>query len=225
MNRNRLRETVIFEGFDEEEIGEALQLLRAKTRTYEKGERIFCAGDTTELMGLVLSGSVTIESNDLWGNRTILNYASEGQFFAETYAFLRNEVLLVDVAANETCEILFLAVGRLLLPEVQARAWSGKMTANLMTISARKNLMLSRRSFHTAPKTIRERVMAYLNSFALQAHSTSFEIPFDRQQLADYLNVERTALSKELGKMRADGLISYRRSHFTIKKFDRDLAF
>jgi CRP-like cAMP-binding protein len=92
-----------------------------------------------------------------------------------------------------------------------------KYIANLLTISAHKNLILSGRSFHIAPKTIRGRVMAYLNSVSLQKNSREFDIPFDRQQLADYLNLERSALSKELGKMQRDGLISCRKNHFTIR--------
>ena len=87
---------------------------------------------------------------------------------------------------------------------------------NLLTVATRKNLILSGRSFHTAPKTIRGRVLAYLNSVSLQKKNTEFDIPFDRQQLADYLNLERTALSKELGKMQREGLIECRKNHFRL---------
>ena len=90
------------------------------------------------------------------------------------------------------------------------------MTTNLLTISAHKNLHLSGRSFHISPKTVRGRVMAYLNTVSLQKHSKEFDIPFDRQQLADYLNLERTALSKELGRMQKEGLIWTRKSHFVV---------
>ena len=91
-----------------------------------------------------------------------------------------------------------------------------RFVSNLLIISTHKNLMLSSRSFHTAPKTIRGRVMAYLNSVSMQKHAREFNIPFDRQQLADYLNLERTALSKELGKMKRDGLIDYYKNSFKI---------
>ena len=91
-----------------------------------------------------------------------------------------------------------------------------KLTRNLLMISAGKNLHLSNRSFHTAPKMVRVRVMAYLGTVALRKGCNDFDIPFDRQQLADYLNVERTALSKELGKMQADGLIKTKKSHFIL---------
>ncbi len=111
---------------------------------------------------------------------------------------------------------MFLSVGELTGADVWATPWGARLAVNLLRISAEKNLTLSRRAFHTAPKTIRGRVLAYLNSVALQTGKTSFAIPFDRQQLADYLNVERTALSKELGKMRRDGLIRCEKNRFTL---------
>ena len=123
--------------------------------------------------------------------------------------------MLVDAVANDTCRILFLDI-RGLLKTNALEGWQGKLIRNLLIISAQKNYHLSGRSFHTAPKSIRGRVMAYLNTVALQKKKTSFEIPFDRQQLADYLNVERSALSKELGKMQRDGIIKTRKNHFEI---------
>ena len=174
------------------------------------------AGSSTDRMGIVLEGSVTIESNDIWGNRTILSHVESGQFFAETYALLEDETMLVDVIANENCRILFLKVGNLNHLISLNNAWSNELIANLLSISVRKNLHLSGRSFHTSPKTIRGRVMSYLNTVSLQRGTKEFDIPFDRQQLADYLNVERTALSKELGRMQSDGIINFRKNHFRL---------
>ncbi len=199
-----------------EEIRTALRALQAHPRSCPKGETLLRAGETTDSMGLVLKGSVTIESDDPWGNRTILSHVGPGQFFAETYAFLGETVLLVDVRANEDCRILFFRVGLLRSPALRAEPWLLRLMANLLTISSHKNLSLSGRSFHTAPRTIRARLLAYLHSVSLQKRSREFDVPFDRQQLADYLNVERTALSKELGRMRDAGLIAFRRSHFVL---------
>ena len=171
------------------------------------------AGTGTRQMGLVLSGSVTIESNDMWGNRTILSHVGVGQCFAETYALLPGEPMLVDVTANEPCRILLLQIQGL---PGRRESWAGKLLANLLMISVQKNLHLSWRSFHTAPKTIRGRVQSYLNAVSLQTGSRTFDVPFDRQQLADYLNVERTALSKELGKMQKEGLLTVRKNRFCL---------
>ena len=218
MEAQVLSGTMLFRGLEEDEIEAACRALQAEQKRFEKGEVILPAGQTTERMGLVLSGSVTVESNDLWGNRTILSHVGPGQFFAETYAFLEDEPMPVDVVANEDCRILFVRIAVLRTLRPAEAAWMTRLTNNLLTISAHKNLTLSGRSFHTAPKSIRGRVMAYLNSVSLQKHSTSFDIPFDRQQLADYLNVERTALSKELGKMKAEGIIGVHMNHFTLRR-------
>ena len=217
MDARLLQNTMLFLGMTELEITEALQVLEAHETRCEKGETLLRAGSVTERMGLVLEGSVTIESTDAWGNRTIISRAGPGQVFAETYALLDREPLLVDVVANEDCRVLFLRIGGAETLAAVAASWAFKFTANLLAISSRKNLHLAGRSFHTAPKTVRGRVMAYLNTVSLQTRSREFDIPFDRQQLADYLNVERTALSKELGKMQNDGLISVKKGHFIIR--------
>ena len=216
MDTGFLRKSMLFKGMTEEEILSALSSFHAQEKTYKKGQALLHAGDITEELGLVLEGSVTIESNDAWGNRTILSHVGSGQLFAETYALLDDEPLLVDVIANEDCRILFLRVGNTHELTAAAAPWASRFAENVLTISALKNLHLSGRSFHTAPKTVRGRVLAYLNTVSLQTQSREFDIPFDRQQMADYLNVERTALSKELGKMQAAGLIRTRKKHFII---------
>jgi CRP-like cAMP-binding protein len=253
-----IKDTVIFRGMTETEITAALEGLNAADKKYRKGATILHAGSTTRCMGLVLEGSVTIENNDVWGNKTILSHVGKNEFFAETYGFLADEPLLVDVVANEDCHILFLTIGSLrrgmsnlkrspgLNPqlgsgsssgmsagmsselslgknsnfssELMSDAWSVKVVSNLLTISTHKNLALSVRSLHTAPKAIRARVMSYLNSISIQQDATHFDIPFDRQQMADYLNVDRTALSKELRKMKDDGLIDFHKNHFRLKE-------
>lgn len=216
MNTDMLKKTILFRGMNEEEIREALKRLTVKEKHYKKGETILYAGDSTPYLGLVLNGSATIENNDIWGNRTILSRVEKGQFFAETYALLKEEPLLVDVTASESCTILFLRIGSLHELTRINEPWIQKFLTNMLTISTQKNLLLSNRSFHTAPKTIRGRVMAYLNSVSVKKQRREFDIPFDRQQLADYLNLERSALSKELGKMQREGMISVKKNHFII---------
>ena len=213
MDTQQLQKTMLFQGMTDSEIAEALQVLEAHEKCYKKGETLLIAGTITERLGLVLEGSVTIESNDAWGNRTIISHVGLGQVFAETYALLDDEPMLVDVTASEDCRILFLRSGRIQSLKNSLEPWALKYITNLLTISMHKNMVLSGRSFHTAPKSIRGRVMA---SVSLQKHSREVDIPFDRQQLADYLNLERSALSKELGKMKGDGLISCRKNHFVI---------
>ncbi len=215
----------LFHGMSPEELSDSLAHLDARKRSYRKGTFLLRAGSTTRCMGIVLSGSVTIESTDLCGNCTILSHIGPGGIFAETYACLEKEVLLVDVRANEDCVILFLSTECIKNQPSVPESWQYKLVRNLLMISARKNLLLSGRSFHTASRTIRGKVLAYLHSISLQTRSDAFDIPFDRQQLADYLNVDRTALSKELGKMKREGIITFRRNHFGIRPHYMDEIF
>lgn len=218
MDVSKIKNTILFRRMSEKEISDALEGLRAVTKKYKKGATILHAGSVTKRMGLVLEGSVTIENNDVWGNRTIFSHVGKNQFFAETYGLLANEPMLVDVVANEDCNILFLSIGSLGRGFPDQESWIAKIMNNLLIISTQKNLTLSGRIFHTAPKTIRGRVMSYLNSVSIQKGMTEFDIPFDRQQMADYLNLDRTALSKELRKMKDDGLIDFHKNHFHLKE-------
>ena len=211
-----LKNSMIFRGMSDDDVADSLRFLEANEQNFRKGATILHAGDITDRLGLVLQGSVTIESDDVWGNRTILSNADIGEIFAETYALLDGEPMLVNVVANEDCRILFLRIGSLKRLQNNMEQWTMRLVTNLLIITTHKNLVLSSRSFHTAPKTVRGRVMAYLNSVSMQKHAREFNIPFDRQQLADYLNLDRTALSKELGKMKKDGLIDYYKNAFKI---------
>ncbi|MCI1497938.1 MAG: Crp/Fnr family transcriptional regulator [Atopobiaceae bacterium] len=206
----------LFKGMDAQGLEEMAKELHAHEERYQRDELILRAGSLTHSLGIVLSGSVTIESNDVWGTRTILGFASAGEVFAETYALLPAEPLLVDVRAHEACRILFIRIS--LVPRYLAakKPWAIQLATSLLMTASRKNLMLSRRSFLIASKSVREKVMAYLNAEAIKHKADTFEIPFNRQQLADYLNVERTALSKELSRMQSDGYISFRKNRFTI---------
>ncbi|MCR5272018.1 MAG: Crp/Fnr family transcriptional regulator [Lachnospiraceae bacterium] len=212
---NTVKIAVLFQGMTADELDTCLKDLKASQKKYQKGETILSAGNTTVYMGIVLSGSITIESNDAFGNCTILSNVSDGGFFAETYAILPNEIMPIDVIANEDCHIMFLNVSHLFTDYCDS-TWKDKFIKNLLMISAQKNLTLSGRSFHTSPKSARGRIMSYLNTVSLQKHTNEFDIPFNRQQLADYLNLERTNMSKELGKMQRDGLITFKKSHFKI---------
>lgn len=216
MNYSLLANTQLFRGTTPEEIKVMLSCLKAREQTYKKGEMICRAGDFVQELGLVLSGGVSIEYDDLWGNRTMLDRVGPGRVFAETYACIPGEALLVNVVALEATAVLFLNVHNILQVCSSACAYHTKIIHNLLTIAAQKNLNLSRRSFHTSPKSIRGRVLSYLSFQSLQQGRHDFDIPFNRQQLADYLNVDRSALSTELGKMQQDGLLSVEKSHFVL---------
>ena len=206
----------LFRGATSEEIAAMLPCLGASPRRFARGERILRAGEPTRYMGLMLTGSVLIEHTDMQGAVTLLGRAEPGDLFAEAYACAPDELLLVDVVASEACEVLFLDAKRILTQCTNACEHHSRIIRNLVRTLAHKNLALSRRSLHTGPRTIRARLLSYLGEQAQRAGSRSFTIPFDRQQLADYLNVERSALSNELSKMQRDGLLTCRRSSFCL---------
>ena len=186
--------------------------------SYEKNAVIFHTGQMTEEIGVVVNGCIHIENIDLLGNKSILSDIAAGQVFAETYAFCE-EPLLVDVVAAADSTILFLNVKKMLLPQYNSYIWQTTMRNNLLISAMHKNLILSQRIFCTTPKTVRGRILTYLSAQALkQNNARSFEIPFDRQHLADYLNVDRNSLSKELGKTQIEGIITFRKDFFTIHK-------
>lgn len=213
-----LSRTPLLNGIPAEELERLLDCLQAVRRSYKKGAVICRMGDAVQSIGLLLHGSVTIESDDVWGGKSILDHIGAGQVFAETYACLPDEPLMVSVAAAEPCEILFLRADRILSPCPAACRCHARLIRNLLTVSAQKNLALSRRIFHTSAKTIRGRLLAYLSFQAIRENSACFSIPFNRQQLADYLSVDRSALSKEMGKMRDEGLISFSKNCFELKR-------
>ncbi len=186
-----------------------------RIQEYKKGCTIFRTGDVTSEFGILIDGIIHIESIDVWGNRIILHNISAGQAFAETYAFCKVP-MMVDVIAVEDSKVLMVSLGVLLSDKNKGKTWYGKLIFNLLNLSTSKNLVLLNRIFCISSKGIRTKVMTYLSSEALKAGSKQFTIPFDRQQMADYLNVERSALSKELGRMQKEGLLSYRKNTFHL---------
>ena len=212
-----LAATPLFNGSKPEEIEAMLGCLAAYERHYEEGARIHRMGDVITTVGLVLEGSVRIESVDVWGNVSVLGVKGTGGMFGEAYAAVPGEPLMVDVVAAEDTTVLFLNLSKVLATCPRACPHHSRTSANMTEIIARQSLALSRRILHVAPKTIRGKVLAYLSDVAERAGKREFDIPFDRQQLADYLGVDRSALSAELSRMQKAGLIETRRSHFVLK--------
>ena len=211
-----LSNTPLFHGISESEISELLSCLGAKERKYKKDEIIIRAGSSVSEIGLVESGSVNIVVNFYWGNSHIFGHVGKGQVFAENYAAIPGKELLCDVVACEETEVLFLSMRNMLTTCPRGCAFHTRIIQNMLRISAQKNLNLSSRMMHTASKSLRERLLSYLSEQALEHRSSRFTIPFDRQQLADYLAVDRSAMSNELSKMQKDGLITYHKNEFTL---------
>ena len=169
----------------------------------------------------MLSGSVLVEQEDVWGNRNILSKAGPGQTFAAAYACAPGSVLKVSVAAETPATVLFLNVKRVLTMCPSACARHSRIIRNLLGELAEKNLRFGEKLTHMGQRTTRAKIMSYLSAEAQRLGTCEFDIPFSRQQLADYLGVERSGLSLELGRMKKDGVLEYRKSHFLLRKYRR----
>lgn len=205
----------LFKGIDEEDYKMLVGSGYVRRKNYDKSEFILRAGDRVTELGLICSGMVHIESNDIWGNKSILSEIVPGQIFAETYA-LCHEPLMVNVLAVCDTSVMFIDLDMLMSRDNESRGWYIKLTHNLLMMSARKNMTLSNRIFCTSSKTVRGRLSTYFSSLITKSGTNEFDIPFDRQGLADYLNVDRSALSKELCRMRDEGLLEFHKNHFKL---------
>ncbi len=207
--------TALFSGISTENIEQLEQCLGFTELAFPKGAAIYQAGESIKAFGLVLSGAVCIENNDVWGNRSILDSIEPGQVFAENYAYLA-EPLGVNMMATENTHVLFINAERLSQTCQQACPYHSLLIQNLIVIIAQNNMKLARRCFYTATRSIRQRVLKYLSDQAKAHRSPAFCIPFDRQQLADYLSVDRSALSNELSKLSREKVLKVHRKRFEL---------
>ncbi|MDL2296243.1 Crp/Fnr family transcriptional regulator [Lachnospiraceae bacterium OttesenSCG-928-E19] len=208
----------LFKGLTKTEIEGILQCLQARFVTYNKGGDIYRIGDEIKSIGIVLSGCVHVTKNDIHGNIHILTNVGPGELFAESYACMQSTYSPINITSTQKSEILFIDVNKILTICSAGRAFHLTLVENLLYILAENNINLVKKIEHITPKSIREKVLSYLCSMAQKLGKFSFEIPFNRQQLADYLMVERSALSNELSKMQKDGIIEYEKNKFIIKR-------
>ncbi len=212
-----IRSATLFSGISAEELTAMLACLGAEKKNFPKESFVLRAGDTAEAIGLVLAGTVLIVQEDIWGNRNILSKAGPGQTFAAAYACAPGSRLNVSVLAETPVTVLFLNVKRILNVCPSACAHHSRVIRNLLGELAGKNLRLGEKLTYMGQRTTRAKIMSYLSAEAQRLGTYEFDIPFSRQQLADYLGVERSGLSLELGKMKKDGVLDYHKSHFTLR--------
>ncbi len=194
-----------------------LSCLDTRMEAFPKEAFVLRTGDTVESIGIVLSGSVLVIQEDIWGNRNILSKAGPAQTFAAAFACAPGSILNVSVIADTPTTVLFLNVKRILHVCPSACSHHSRIIRNLLTDLAEKNLRFSEKLTHMGQRTTRAKLMSYFSAEAQRLGTYEFDIPFSRQQLADYLAVERSGLSLELGKMRDEGLLDFHKSHFVLK--------
>ena len=193
-----------------------LNCVQAAQRSYQKNEFIFSTGDPVQSVGIVLSGSVHVLQEDYWGNRQILAHIPPSGLFGEAFSCAELDTLPVSVIAAEQSEVLLIDARRIVTTCSSACLFHIALIKNMMKLLAQKNIMLTQKMELITHRTTRERLLAYLSAQAVKAGKSRFTIPFNRQQLADYLSVERSAMSAELSRMQAEGLIQTNRSEFEL---------
>jgi cAMP-binding proteins - catabolite gene activator and regulatory subunit of cAMP-dependent protein kinases len=206
----------LFKDMQEDEIKDALQYLKADEKHYQKNQMIASQGEIFNSIGIVLSGSLHIIKDDVWGNRSIITSIDAGQLFAEVYACSTNEPLEVSIITNQNTTVLFLHITNILKALHLQKYTYTQLCTNLISVLATKNLLLTRKMEHITKRTTREKLLSYLSEIAVQKSCYCFTIPFNRQQLADFLSVDRSAMSKEISKMQKDGLIKVKRNTFQL---------
>ena len=202
----------LFSGLDSKVLAQWLEDLSPIVRILSRDQFLFHLGDLTRQIGIVLSGSLHILYEDAFGNRSILAVVEPLDMFAEAYA-CAGASLEVSVAARESSVVM------LLDSQTLFRASGGpfeQIRGNLLRILAGKNLVLNEKIRHLTRRTTREKLLSYLSAQQQKAGRRSFQIPFDRQQLADYLAVDRSAMCTELGKLCREGYVQCRGRWFTL---------
>ncbi len=206
----------LFKNITEREIHQLLECLHGSNKTYKKGSFLLHPGSTTNHLGVVISGTVDIIEEDFWGNRTILSRVTQGGVFGEGYAACPDTPLLVGAVAPEQCEVLWLNISHMITSCQSNCNMHTTLIKNLLTLLARKNIMLVEKISHISQRSTRKKLLSYLSSEAKKGGNATFFIPFNRQQLADYLSVDRSALSAELSNMQKEGVLSYKKNQFTL---------
>ena len=211
-----LRECPLFDRIGDESLKEMLGCLNAKECSYKKGDVVFAEGDKAKYLGIVLEGSVQLVRVDYYGNRSILANIEPPQLFGEAFACAGLKSLPVDAVAAADTRILLLDAQRIARPCGNACPCHGQTILNLLHIVAKKNLVLHQKIEITSKRSTREKLMTYLLLQAKNAKSHTFTVPYDRQELADYLEVDRSGLSAEISKLRNEKVLECRRSTFTL---------
>ena len=211
-----LKKCPLFEKIEEEKLIVMLNCLGAKVISFDKKYTVFAEGSSAKYIGIVLSGSVQVLQVDYYGNRSILSQISPSEMFAEAFACAEMKSIPVSVVANEPSEIMLIDSSHILHTCSNNCGFHQQLIFNLMKDLAMKTIMFHQRIDITSKRTTREKLLAYLMLMAKQTGSDSFDIPFDRQELADYIEVERSGLSAEISKMRREGIIECHKNHFTL---------
>ncbi len=211
----------LFSGIEGAERESLMGCLQAVGRRFKKGELVLAAGDKPSV-GLVREGVVQVIAEDPMGNRTIIGRMEEGDMFGEAFACAGAEKLPFSVEASADCDILLIDVARIVVTCPAACPFHTRLIENLMAVLARKNILLGTKIRHLSRRSTRDKLLSYLSDRAREVGAREFNVPFNRQEMADYLCVDRSAMSAELSKLKAEGILDYNKNQFTFLRRDRN---
>lgn len=211
-----LKRTRLFAGVGEDEINSLLACLGAKLLEYQKGEYVLRQGEHITDIMILADGNLHIQNDDYWGNRSILGQISVGEMFGEAYAGSESGLMLNDVVAVQDSKVIFFDVKRILTTCSSSCRFHSMVVRNMFFAISEKNRNLVQKLGHMSRRTTREKLISYLSEESKKHNSSKFTIPFNRQQLADFLSVDRSAMSNELCKMRDEGLLEFEKNQFVL---------
>lgn len=211
-----LKRTQMFSGIGEKEITAMLHCLQAELHTYKKGEYVFRQGEYLNDIAVLVQGSLHIQRDDYWGHHSIINRIHVGEMFGEAYAAPDSGAILNDVVAIEDSAIILFDINKILTTCPSACKFHSTVVKNMFFSISSKNRNLMQKLTHMSNRSTREKLMSYLSEEAKKQNNSTFSISFNRQQLADFLSVDRSAMSNELCKMRDEGLLQFQKNSFTL---------
>ena len=211
-----IKKCILFNGIKEEQLISVLGCLGGQIKEYNKNDIIISEGEQAIYLGVILEGSVHINRIDFFGNRSIIAHFKESEMFGETFAAVEGQKMSVNVVADDDSKVLLIKMKKILTPCESPCFFHSKIILNLLQAALKKNLIFNKKIEIISKKTTKEKLMCYLLLQAKENNSNSFTIPFDRQELADYLEVDRSGLSVEINKLKAEGVIDTNKSYFKI---------
>lgn len=216
---NVLKTVPLFAGFAEDELGVMLECLHCVEKQYDRQAWILRAGEPAIAIGILVCGRAHIIREEFTGERTIVAELSPGEIFAEAFCCVKEESarrLPVSVVSAESSTVLFLDYQKILMGGVGSCGFHNRLIANMMNVLAQKNILLNRKIGHLSKRTTREKLQSYLSEQAMLQRTRTFFVPFDRQALADYLCVDRSAMSAVLSKLQEEGVLRFHKNEFTL---------
>ena len=212
---NDLTKILLFDGITKEEIEAFLTCSSAKHLKLKKGEEVFKAGEKISQVALVIRGSLAVSQVDWWGRRDILSSVTENNLFGGGYAYSDTQEHFLSVNASEDSEIILINSQKLITPCSKACFYHSKIMVNLIKILAKRNVTLIEKIKNLSARTTREKILSLLS---YHSKDKSVTLPYNRQEMADYLCVDRASLSRELSNLQKEGVIKYNKNKFTLLK-------